>query len=70
MNADRTGAIPEGRSGDDPNDTAPKETSHHMLIGLILLVASVGSWFPPGVALGAGLIALGLLLEFTSSGYS
>jgi multidrug transporter EmrE-like cation transporter len=37
VNADPTGTIPEGRSGDDPNDTAPKETSHHMLIGLILL---------------------------------
>jgi hypothetical protein len=40
------------------------------LIGLILLVASVGSWFPPGVALGAGFIVLGVLLELTSSGYS
>lgn len=36
------------------------------LIGLILLVASAGSWFPPGVALGAGLIVVGLLLEFSS----
>ena len=40
------------------------------LVGLILLVASVGSWFPSGVALGAGLIVVGLLLEFTSSEYS
>jgi drug/metabolite transporter (DMT)-like permease len=37
VNADRTGPIPEGRSGDDPHHTAPKETSHLMLIGLILL---------------------------------
>jgi hypothetical protein len=40
------------------------------LIGLIFLVASVGWWFPPGVAIGAGLIVLGLLLELTSSRYS
>jgi hypothetical protein len=39
------------------------------LIGLVLLVASVGVW-SPGVVLGAGLVALGLLLEFTSSTYS
>ena len=40
------------------------------LIGLILLVASAGSSFPLGVALGAGFIVLGLLLEFTSPRYS
>jgi hypothetical protein len=40
------------------------------LIGLILLVASIGSEFPPGVVLGAGLIVLGLLLGFSSSRYS
>ena len=40
------------------------------LIGLILLVASAGSSFPLGEALGAGFIVLGLLLDFTSSRYS
>lgn len=39
------------------------------LIGLLLLVASVGSSFPLGVVLGAGFIVLGLLLDFTSSTY-
>jgi ABC-type uncharacterized transport system permease subunit len=28
------------------------------VIGGIALVVSVGSWFPPGIAVGAGLIAL------------
>jgi multidrug transporter EmrE-like cation transporter len=37
VNAERTGSIPDGRSGRDPNHTAPKETSHLMLIALILL---------------------------------
>jgi hypothetical protein len=40
------------------------------LIGLIFLVASIGSEFPPGVVLGGGLVVLGLLLEFTFSRYS
>jgi drug/metabolite transporter (DMT)-like permease len=37
VNAERSGAISDGRPGDDPDDTAPKETSHLMLIALILL---------------------------------
>ena len=37
MNADRAEAISEGRSGNRPNHTAPEETSHLMLIALILL---------------------------------
>jgi hypothetical protein len=36
------------------------------ITGAILLVASVGSWFPPGIALAAGLIVLGVLLDLTS----
>jgi hypothetical protein len=28
-------------------------------IGVVALVASVGSWFPPGIAIGVGLIGLG-----------
>jgi hypothetical protein len=35
------------------------------VIGLVTLVASVGSWFPPGIVLGLGLIVLGLALDFT-----
>jgi hypothetical protein len=35
------------------------------LIGLIALVASVRSWFPPGIAVGVGLILLGVGLYFT-----
>ena len=37
MNADGAGAISARRSGTDPNDTVPEETSHLMLIALILL---------------------------------
>lgn len=37
MNADRAEAISEGRSGNRPNHTTPEETSHLMLIALILL---------------------------------
>jgi hypothetical protein len=32
-------------------------------IGVIALVASVSSWFPPGIALGVGLVVLGVALE-------
>ena len=35
------------------------------VIGLIALIASASSWFPPGIALGIGLIAFGVSLEFT-----
>ena len=34
------------------------------LIGLVALVTSVTSWFPPGIAVGAGLVVLGVGLEF------
>ena len=34
-------------------------------IGVMALVASVSSWFPPGIALGVGLVVLGLGLELT-----
>lgn len=34
------------------------------LIGLVALVASVSSWFPPGIGVGAALIALGVSLSF------
>jgi hypothetical protein len=34
-------------------------------IGVIALLASVSSWFPPGIAVGAGLIVLGVALEAT-----
>jgi drug/metabolite transporter (DMT)-like permease len=37
VNTDRIGPISEDRSGDDPHHTAPEETSHLMLIALILL---------------------------------
>ena len=36
-----------------------------VLIGVIALIASVSSWFPPGIALGIGLIAFGALLSLT-----
>jgi hypothetical protein len=35
------------------------------LIGVIAIVASATSSFPPGIALGIGLIALGLALALT-----
>ncbi len=34
-------------------------------IGIIALVASVSSWFPPGIAVGLGLVVLGVALEVT-----
>jgi hypothetical protein len=37
-----------------------------VLIGVIALVASVSSWFPPGIALGIGLIAFGVSLSLTN----
>ena len=36
-----------------------------VLIGVVTLVASVGSWFPPGIAVGIGLIVLGAVIAFT-----
>jgi hypothetical protein len=33
------------------------------VIGVVALVASVGSWFPPGIVLGLGLIAFGVVSE-------
>jgi hypothetical protein len=38
------------------------------VIGLVALIASTGSWFPPGIMLGLGLIALGVVIEFTPGG--
>lgn len=35
------------------------------LIGLIALITSVSSWFPPGIAVGVGLILLGVALVLT-----
>jgi hypothetical protein len=35
------------------------------LIGLIALITSVSSWFPPGIAVGVGLILLGVALMLT-----
>ncbi len=35
------------------------------VIGAIALVASVGSWFPPGIAVGLGLIVLGVVIALT-----
>jgi len=35
------------------------------LIGLVALVTSVSSWFTPGIAVGIGLILLGVGLELT-----
>ena len=34
-----------------------------VVIGIVALGASVSSWFPPGIALGLGLIVVGLGLE-------
>jgi hypothetical protein len=36
-------------------------------IGVIALVASVSSWFPSGIALGVGLVVLGVALELIPS---
>ena len=36
------------------------------LIGAIALVASVSSWFPPGIAFGIALILLGAALALTN----
>ena len=33
------------------------------LIGLAALLASVNSWFPPGIAVGVALILLGVALK-------
>jgi hypothetical protein len=38
-------------------------------IGVIALVASVSSWFPPGIGLGVGLVVLGVALELTAWRY-
>jgi hypothetical protein len=35
------------------------------LIGLVALITSVSSWFPPGIAVGVGLIVLGVGLELS-----
>jgi hypothetical protein len=32
-------------------------------IGAIALVASIASWFPPGIGVGVGLIVIGVALE-------
>ena len=36
-------------------------------IGVIALVASVSSWFPSGIALGVGLVVLGVALAVIPS---
>jgi hypothetical protein len=36
-----------------------------VVIGLVTVAASVGSWFPPGIAVGIGLIVLGAVIAFT-----
>jgi hypothetical protein len=33
------------------------------VIGMVALGASIASWFPPGIALGLGLIVVGLGIE-------
>jgi len=33
------------------------------VIGVVALVASIGSWFPPGIALGLGLVVFGVVSE-------
>jgi hypothetical protein len=33
------------------------------VIGVVALAASVGSWFVPGIVLGAGLIVVGVAIE-------
>ena len=38
------------------------------LIGLAALLASVNSWFPPGIAVGVALILLGVGLKLTDGG--
>lgn len=37
-------------------------------IGVIALVASISSWFPPGIAVGLGLVVLGVALEVPQRG--
>jgi hypothetical protein len=39
-----------------------------IVIGGVALVASVNSWFPPGIALGLGLIGLGVALGLAPRG--
>ncbi|HKC43554.1 MAG TPA: hypothetical protein VKC64_06985 [Burkholderiales bacterium] len=36
-----------------------------IVIGMITVAASVGSWFPPGIAVGLGLVVLGAVIAFT-----
>jgi hypothetical protein len=35
------------------------------VIGGIALVASISRWFPPGIAVGLGLIVLGVVIALT-----
>jgi hypothetical protein len=35
------------------------------VIGVVALVASVGSWFPPGIAVGLGLVVVGAVIALT-----
>ncbi len=37
-------------------------------IGLIALLASGGSWFPPGIVVGLGLIVLGVAISLAPGG--
>jgi hypothetical protein len=39
-----------------------------VVIGAIVLVASANSWFPPGIAIGVGLIGLGAAIGLVPSG--
>jgi hypothetical protein len=37
-------------------------------IGAIALAASVGSWFPPGIGIGLGLMVLGAVIVLVPGG--
>jgi hypothetical protein len=39
-----------------------------VLIGAIAIAASVNSWFPPGIAVGLGLMVLGAVIALVPSG--
>jgi hypothetical protein len=49
-------------AGAEPVDSDVTRSTNGMtvvVIGAIVLVASANSWFPPGIAIGVGLIGLG-----------
>ena len=65
----RAVALPSRHAAQAPPTLRDKGPMVLAAIGVIALVASVSSWFPSGIALGVGLVVLGVALAVIPSRY-